>query len=536
MNEPLISDAVQRNDRDRGFEIAGMSLWAIAFLILTAIISLVAAHYRPIEGDDLLELWCDRVPSLSQLVRIQRTAPLVIDPFFYHGIIYSVIRLFGVRPFFLRLPSLSGFLMMQVCLYFFVRRIASARVAAFALGLPALTGGFIYTMQIRPYGVLLGLFGLAMISWQTAARRNENRTAALVVLALSIAAAVNSQYYGVLLMLPLGVGEAVRVWERRRLDKPMLVSMVAGMGGMVFVLPFLKGAADFRGHYKAGNVPYQAITQTYNFLVLGRDTFTEGANHLLAIGLALVIALVLWSCLRVWRRKAIRLPEAEFAFLVVLAALPMFAFLLGHFVTHAMESRYAIGAVIGMAALLAIALVPVIGSGVMGPVAVVALIAGFAWKAAVEVQAERDTRTFDSGNLVISPVVQAAIRSSPGHRIYTQDIDLVGFIAFHDADPAVLKDLVLVYSQDEEMRWNHSETDTKIIEDLKTFAPYTILPYESVLDEPGDHLFVVAHGGWNWLDKAFASGELQVTPVGVAFGRDVVYVRAPQTREARRVR
>ena len=527
MNQPLKSDPGNRNEGDRGFQIAGMPLWAIAFLVLTAVVALVTAHYRLMDGDDLLEVWCDRVGSLGQLLRIQRTAPLVIDPFLYHGLTFAGIRLFGVRPFFLRLPSLLGFLVMQVCLFHFVRRIASVQAAVFALAFPVITGGFIYTTQIRPYGVLLGFFGLAMLSWQTATRREEHRTAALVVLALSIAAAVNSQYYGVLLMLPLCAGEAVRAWERRRLDVPMLVAMGAGIAGMVFVLPFLKGAADFRGHYKAGNVQYQSVMQTYNFLMLGQGAFDVRKNHVLAIVLGLLAALILWGCIRVWRSKRLQLSDAEFAFLLVLAALPVFAFLLGHFVTHAMEPRYALGAVIGVVALVAIALVPVLESRVACSLILVALFVGFVWKEAVEARAVRRYQAYELATMVVSPQIEAAILSNPEQMLYTQDIDLVGFVAFHDADADVLRHLGLVYSEAEEMRWNHSETDTKIVTDLKTFAPYTIVPYERVIHEPGEHLFVVTHGGWNWLDKAFASGQLQVTPVGRAFGGDVVSVRVP---------
>jgi 4-amino-4-deoxy-L-arabinose transferase-like glycosyltransferase len=512
-----------------------MPLWALAFLALTAAVSLITAHYRVMGGDDLLELWCDKVGSIGQLLHIQRTSPLVIDPFFYHGLTFAGIRIFGVRPFFLRLPSLCGFLLMQVCLFYFVRRITTAHAAMFALAFPAMTGAFGYTQQIRPYGVLLGLFGLAMLSWQTAARRDQHRAAALVVLALSIAAAVNSQYYGVLLMLPLCAGEAVRAWERRRLDVAMLLSMGAGMAGMVFVVPFLKGAAQFRGHYKAGNVPYQSITQTYNFLVLGQGTFSTQTNHVFTIVLGLLTAIVLWSCIRLWRRGSVKLPDAEFVFLLVLAALPVFAFLLGHFVTHAMEARYALGAVAGIAALLAIALAPVLESRVAGLLILAALSVGFVWKGALEVRAERADRTNALAALVISPQVEAAILSSPAQRVYTQDIDLVGFLVFHGADAEVLKHFGLVYSENEEMRWNQSETDSRIVANLKTFTPYMIVPYESVIHEPGEHLFVVTHGGWNWLDKAFASGQLQVTTVGPAFGGEVVSVRAPLAGEGQRV-
>ncbi len=502
--------------------------WALVFLALTAAVSVVALHFRLLDGDDFLQVWSDRVSSLSQVVHIQRVTPLVIDPFFYHGLIYCVIRLFGVSPFFLRLPSLLGFLLMQVCLFYFVRRIASARAAVLAMALPMISGGFGYILQVRPYGVLMGLFGLAMLSWQTAVRRGEHRGLALVVLALSIAAAINSQYYGVLLMLPLCMGEVVRLWQRRRLDGPMLLAVGVGLAGMVFLLPFMKGAEEFRAHYKAGRVPYQSITQTYNFLILGESTFTQHLNHVLAVVLAVVVGLVLWSVIGLWRRKALRLPEAELVFLLTLAALPVFAFLLGYFVTHAMESRYAIGAILGMAAMGSIALVPVMQHRAAGFVVLVMLAVGFTWHGVKEIEELRVSRDRTLAMLVLPPEVLAAVMASPSQTLYTQDIDLLGKLAFHDPGAEILRHMVLVDSVTQEMRWNQSETDSKIVSHLGTFMPYKIVSYESVVNAPGEHLFVVTHGGWNWVDKAFASGEVQTTPVGRAFGTDVVSVRDRQ--------
>lgn len=117
--------------------------------------------------------------------------------------------------------------------------------------------------------------------------------------------------------------------------------------------------------------------------------------------------------------------------------------------------------------------------------------------------------------------------ASPTKLLYTQDIDLFGFLAFHRADSDILSHLVLVYSPNEEMRWIHSGSDSRTVANLKSFTTYTIVPYESVLKEPGEHLFVVTHGGWNWLDKALANERLDVTPVGQAFGGEVVSVRVP---------
>ncbi len=514
---------------NRQLRIAGMPVAAMAFLLLTALASSLISQYKLTGGDDLLELWCDRIPTFDQFLHIQRTAPLVIDPFLYHGIMFTVIRLFGLRPHILEIPSLAGFLAMQVCLFYFVRRIASENAAVFAIGIPAISAAFGYSTQIRPYGVLLGLFGLAMLSWQTAARRLTRRTGPLVILALSIAAAINTQYYGVLLMLPLCAAEGFRTLQRRRLDVPLLLSMCAGMAGIALLLPFLRGAVEFRNHYKPGDVPYQAITQTYNFMLLGRATFTVALNHLLAGGLAILIVPVLWSCVRQLRKQTLPLPGAEFAFLITLAALPLFGFLLGRFVTHAYEPRYVLGATLGIAALLSVALDPLfqLANGLAGRVAVVFLLVLFSGLGFLDMCAEQRNSQYVRSYLVLSPEIKQAIMAAPGRALYTQDIDLLGLVAFHEIDPDLLSHLVLVYSEHEEMRWNQSETSSRMAMNLKSFSPYTIVPFESIVGQPGAHLFVVTHGGWNWLDKALAREHMEVKPIGQALGGEVVSARVP---------
>ena len=509
-----------------------MPLSAIAFLILTAAVSLLTAHYQFIYGDDRLELWVDNVASIRQLIHIQSSLPLAIDPFFYHGLTFLVVRLFGVNPLALRLPSLLGFLLMQISLFYFVRRIASERAAVFALAFPVFTAVFWYTEQVRPYGLLLGLFGLAMLSWQTAVRREAQRTWALVVLALTIAVAINTHYYGVLLLVPLCAAELVRARQGRRLDIPVLLSMGAGMAGVVFLLPFLKGAAGFRSHYQTEAVPHQVITQSYNFILLGHSAFSTHTNHLLAIGLALLIVLVLGSCVRQMRSKTLNLPDAEFVFLITLAALPFFGFLLGRFVTHTMEPRYVLGSVIGIAALLAIALAPLLRNRAIGRIALLLLFAAFAFNGITGLRGAPRARQDALASLILSPEVEAAILASPSKLLYTQDIDLFGFASLYGPDADMREHMALVYSRDEEMRWNHTDMGSMTVLHLKSFTPYTILPYESLASQPGEHIFVIEQWGWDWTRKAFAAEHVEVTPVGHAFGCEVVSVRFPNSTAA----
>jgi ribosomal protein S18 acetylase RimI-like enzyme len=527
MDAQLIRDASEANLNHRRFQIAGMPLSAIAFLILTAVVSLLWSHYFPLEGDEIIVLWGDKVSSLSQLIHIQRAMSLTMDPFFFHGLAFVVVRIFGINPLALRLPSILGFLLMQISLFYFVRRIASERVAVFALAFPAFTGASIFWGMFRPYGLLLGLFGLAMLSWQTAVRRETHRTWTLIVLALTIAVAINTHYYGILLLLPLCAAEIVRACQSRRVDLPVLLSMGAGMAGIVFILPFLKGVAGFRNHIQNGVVTRHLITQSYNFILLGHAFFSTNINHLLAICLALLIVLVLWSCIRQMRSKTLTLPDAEFIFLITLAALPFAGFLLGRFITHAMEPRYVLGSVIGIAALLAIALAPLFRNAPIGRAVLLLLFAAFAYSGITGVIGLQRYRREALASLILSPEIKAAIMASPSKLLYTQDIDFFGFASCYETDADVRSRLALVYSRDEEMRWSHSDTSSLIVLHMKSFTPYTILPYESLATQPGDHIFVVSHGGWNWTDQAFAADHVEVTPIGHTFGSDVVSVRFP---------
>jgi hypothetical protein len=380
-------------------------------------------------------------------------------------------------------------------------------------------------MQVRPYGLLLGLFGLAMLSWQTAVRRQSHRAWALLVLALAIALAINTHYYGVLLLAPLCAAELVRTCQIRRVDRPVLLSIGAGMAGAVFLLPFLKGASQFRANYQAAPVPRQVISHSYNFILLYHGAFSTRIDHLLAIGLALLVAPVLYSCFLQLRGKTINLPDAEFVFLITLAALPFFGFLLGRFVTHTMEPRYVLGSIIGIAALLAIALAPVLRNNTIGRIALLLLFATFACNSITGVRAAPRARQDALASLILSPQVKAAILASPGKLLYTQDIDLFGFTSLYGPDADMRQHVALVYSRDQELRWNHTDMGSVTVLHLKSFTPYTILPYESLATQPGEHIFAVSQGGRNWIEQAFAAEHVEVKSIGNVAGREVVSVR-----------
>ena len=121
------------------------------------------------------------------------------------------------------MPSLAGFLLAALTMFFFVRRRFGTLAAGAAAATPALTGAAIYAYEGRPYGLMLGLAGAAILAWQ--GRRDARwRSVAPLLSALALAAGALTHYYFGLVLLPLAAGEAVRSWRNRRVDWPIVIA------------------------------------------------------------------------------------------------------------------------------------------------------------------------------------------------------------------------------------------------------------------------------------------------------------------------
>jgi 4-amino-4-deoxy-L-arabinose transferase-like glycosyltransferase len=150
--------------------------WAI--LLLTALMSATWSMHKLLEQDEIFSLQTDRVTSLAEVLRIQRFYPISLEPPPYHVLAHAAMNVFGPSAFALRLPALFGYLLMQFCLYFFVRNLVGdsltgRRAGLIAMALPALTWTLYYSAEGRPYGVLLGSYAAAALCWQIAARRGD---------------------------------------------------------------------------------------------------------------------------------------------------------------------------------------------------------------------------------------------------------------------------------------------------------------------------------------------------------------------------
>jgi Dolichyl-phosphate-mannose-protein mannosyltransferase len=501
---------------------------AIAFLLLTVVYSLVWSHHKLMSQDEFFVLQTDSASSFAQLIHIQSTYPVSLDPLVYHSLTHMAIKIFGAGAFALRLPSLLGYLLMQLCLFFFVRRIATERAAIFALAFPMLTATFFYSAEGRPYGLLLGLYGLTMVSWQAVTRRDSQRTFALISLALSVALSLNTHYFGILLLLPLCAAELFRTIQRRRLDLPVFLSILIGMGAIVLVLPFAKAAVEFRkNYYNAGAISYHDITQAYRSIFLDYTQYSMTLQHFAAIGLVFFAIAFLWGCIRQLRSSELELPNADIVFLVVLAALPFFGYLMARFVTHSVEVRYVLGAIIGISALLSIAATPLFRHNDISTFTLLLLVAAIVVVGILRINTEQKKTQAIMASLTLNPQLKTAIMATPSKLLYFQDLGFFEVASYYEPDPDIRPLMALIYSREQELRWDFHDTESLAALRMRNFTGFPIFSYESLATQPDDHIFVLFHSGWDWTDQALASTHANITPLGPAFGGDAVSVRFP---------
>jgi 4-amino-4-deoxy-L-arabinose transferase-like glycosyltransferase len=499
---------------------------AIAVLILTAVVSLLWSHHKLLSQDEIFVLQTDSAPTYAQLLHIQLHYPVSLDPLAYHTLAFLAIKAFGAGAFALRLPSLLGYLLMQLCLFFFVRRIANAHAALFAMAFPAITATLFYSAEGRPYGLLLGFYGLAMLSWQTATRRQSQRTGSLIVLALAVALTLNTHYFGVLLLLPLCAAELFRTIERRRLDLPVAVAILIGMACIAFALPFERSAAEFRkNYYNAGKVSYHAITQAYRSLFMNYTQASLSIQHFAAIGLVVFAALLILGSVRQLRGKDLQLPNAELVFVIVLAALPFFGFLLAFFVTHSIEVRYVLGAILALSVLLSFAALPLLRSKNTAALTLAALAIAIVITGAIRIHAEQAKTNAFLASLTLTPQIKAAILSSPSGLLYLQELGTFEVASYYEPDPDVRSRMALVYSSNQELRWSQRDTESLTAFHMRSFTGFPIVPYEQLSTESGNHVFVLLHSGWNWTDQALAAEHAEITPLGPVMGGDAAVIQ-----------
>lgn len=231
-------------------QIERKSGWFLAgFSILYFAVTTIIAFHKPLWNDELYTYYMVELPSLSDLWAALSAGGEQLPPFFYM-LTKAFLTLFGTSELSLRLPEIIGFWVMCVCLYKFVSIRAHVLYAFLAMLFPLVTGAYDYASEARPYGLVMGFSGLALIFWQGATEK-VNRLPYLAGLAISLAAAVSCHYYAVFILLPLALAELARSLSLKRIDLPVWIAFGLGMSPLLAFLPLIQRAMSYSGTFWA---------------------------------------------------------------------------------------------------------------------------------------------------------------------------------------------------------------------------------------------------------------------------------------------
>ena len=513
---------------DTASQESRLSYFLLTLILSTsAALSLVWSHVKLMWKDEFLSFYSDGVATFKQVLLVQLHHPISLDPPTYHLLSHLSMDLIGRNATALRLPALTGFLLFQLCLFFFVRRLAGNRAAVISAALPLLTASFRYSAEGRPYGLLLGLYALSLLCWKIATEdQSTSRTPALVGLTLSIALAITSHYFGILILIPVSLGEFALVLARKRFDFGVFAALIVGLASVGLILPFQKALMVYRQHYYIAGVNFHDISQGYRELFL-RYTNWPLSVQKLAAALMVILALALaYAGHQRFKRRPANEAAATWVALATMALLPLFGYLFGRFVTHTMEVRYVIAALIAFVATLAIVLERRLRSTMfyatlLALILIAALIANIK-----NIQQERRTSNEILASLQLSPEASAALHRNPQQLIYLQSLSNFYIDSFYDPDPTLRTRFSLIDGHAEEIHQLAHDTEFVTAENMRAFAPLSVTYYEDFRNEPNP-LLILHPGSWQWIDKQLDADHTPQTPLGPALGGQLVRVTNP---------
>jgi hypothetical protein len=498
-------------------------LLASVLLLCTAISFRVAALHK-LENDELLSAWTDRLPTARQVLSVQMHWPISLDPPVYHLLAHASMKVFGVGQFADRFPAIVGFLLMQVALFVLVRRIAGARAAIVAATLPALTAGFLQeATDARPYALLLGLYASALLCWQLAktAQTPRRRSLARIALAATLIITLFTHFFGVLILVPICVAEAVDAVSLRRVDWATAAAVGVTLLTAPLLLPFTRAVAPYKAHYWSTYVHPDLIYRSYLFTLIGATH--EQHPHLAQLctfGFAVLV--VAWSAYALRHRDAI-LPGLC-AGVVALALLPFFGYLLAGHITHTIELRHVLPTLVALPIMLGVLLGPQLTRTRFATLKLAGLMA--AMLAVIAAQGAAHVRE-------VAHTVPDFIRwthrwpplaDSPEGRshqpIYTNSVGLFLMIEWYQPDPNIRDRLTLVYDSDRELQWNRMDTLSITAMNLRHFSRFRIVPFATVLAEPRP-LILSDDFTWNWMTPELKREGKRLLPIGMGLGGTV---------------
>ena len=296
---------------------------------------------KPLWHDEIYSIIIAGLPSLTTIWRAQ-LAGLDAMPPFNSMLIHGVFAVVGGGQLSARLSSMFGVWALAIVCFVLVRRRSNTLAGLTAMLLVCCSRAMDVAYEARGYGMMLGLFALAVYCWSEAAS-NRRRGLHLPLMAFALAAGMWTHFYSALGVIPILAGEGARSLRSRRPDWGMWVSLVIAGVACLPLYPIIKLAwsqsATYFSHASLRDIP---------------TAYMELEGPLLSgWGLAFAVLTALAVLLSPSSKEAARpplpgLPTHELIAVLTILLIPLWAILIGALLaSNAFVSRYAVSAVAG---------------------------------------------------------------------------------------------------------------------------------------------------------------------------------------------
>ena len=468
---------------------ASRALVYAVFSVLYLVPTLWLATYKLVWDDEFFTLYLARTGWHSLLAAMATGADQHPPPFYY--LTGWVLQHFGTSNITLRLTAIVGFWILCVCLYEIVRDLAGPIWGVVAMVFPLSTAIYYYASEARGYGLVAGFTAMAVLAWFKATEHCR-RAVFLPLLAVSLACAVSSHYYAVLILIPLAAGELVRTRALGRIDVPVWFAFMFTLVPVMAFLPTILSAHEYSAHFWAVPVWSEAVYYYAGQLGLGAIPLLA----FLAAGRIFGFGRRGWRAMN--RGRGVSLHERgpltpwQATVLYLLAATPVAAMLGAKVATHGFSPRYAICSIVGIATLVAYLLSRAAPRALTAMAAVVLCLIMYGVEIRIlhEAFAEQRATLADSAR---------ALSSSGDAQIALMDITVMHQLSYY-APRELATRVNYLADPDKSVEYLQQDTVDRGLLDLRPWFPLKVVRVESFLAENTRFLaYGAAAGSWSWL-------------------------------------
>ena len=226
-------------------------LFFLALSALFGIWAFLASKVKPLWFDELLGLCAATAPHWSDVAKVLASGVNTNPPVYYYLVRLSV-QMFGNTAMAARLPGIVGMWIFLLCLCLFVSRRLNPGYGVFAAALILCMPIREYAWDATPYAVVLGITGIALLSWQYYKFTTipNRRWFALIVFALACGALPATHYYAFLIPVAFGGAEILGAWSEGRLDwRPLLAAVIPPPLTVLLMRPIITAQKSQIAHF-----------------------------------------------------------------------------------------------------------------------------------------------------------------------------------------------------------------------------------------------------------------------------------------------